>query len=356
MAHLVVDLSGHGYGHAGMTIPIINALRRSRPDFKLTIRTTVPSAMLAERVEGSFEYVTQLDFGMVMSDAMHVLPNESALAYWCIHADWEERIANAAGKLASIKPSLLLSNVSYLSLVAARKVGIPAVAVSSLNWADIFHHYCGHIQGARSIREQMVDAYAAANTFLQLAPSMPMPSIRNGRAVGPVALVGRDRRIELRHRLGIDADEVVVLLALGGTPTELPIARWPRFVNLRLVMGSSPEFSHPDVETSTALGIPFIDLVRSCDVLISKPGYGLVTEAACNGVPILLISREGWPEEPPLREWLARHGRTSMLTEEKLRAGDFLAEVKAVCAMPAPPVPDPTGIAEVAAILVDFLS
>jgi len=39
------------------------------------------------------------------------------------------------------------------------------------------------------------------------------------------------------------------------------------------------------------------------------------------------------PEEVPLREWLARNGRASMLTEDTLRVGDFLAVVQAVRAV-----------------------
>jgi hypothetical protein len=63
-AHLIVDLSGRGYGHAGMTVPVLNALRVSRPGLKFTIRTTVSADWLAERVDGPFDYVRQSDFGM----------------------------------------------------------------------------------------------------------------------------------------------------------------------------------------------------------------------------------------------------------------------------------------------------
>ncbi len=102
--HLVVDLSGQGYGHAAISVPILNALRCSWPDLKLTIRTAVPRASLAERLAGSFDYVSQPDFGMVVSDALHVVPNQSAFAYWCQHGDWGETVSKAANKLASLKP------------------------------------------------------------------------------------------------------------------------------------------------------------------------------------------------------------------------------------------------------------
>src|ERR1035437_7814846 len=93
--HLVVDLSGHGFGHAGMTVPVLNALRCGIPRLKLTIRTTVPVDWLSERVEGPFDFVQQPDFGMAMADARRVLPDESFANYSRIHADWSQKIAGA---------------------------------------------------------------------------------------------------------------------------------------------------------------------------------------------------------------------------------------------------------------------
>src|ERR1043166_9110778 len=253
---------------------------------------------------------------MVVSDALHVVPNESAFAYWCQHDDWEEMVSKAANKLASLEPSLLLCNVPYLSLAAAHRHGIPAVALGWINWADVFNHYCQPFPEARTIWERMVEAYSTAKTFLQVTPSMPMPSIRNGQTVGPVASLGQDRRGELRKKMGLDVDQIAVLLAFGGIPTELPISRWPRLGDVRLVLGSSLDVLHPDVTAASSLNFPFIDLVRSCDALIGKAGYGLCMEAACSGIPMLLVSRQNWPGEPALRKWLSRHGRFLFLTEE----------------------------------------
>ncbi len=290
-----------------------------------------------------------------MADALHVRPNESALAYAIIHENWTEKVSDAAAGLAKLQPSLLLSNIPYLSLAAAKKAGVPAIAMSSLNWADVFDHYCGRLPGASAILQQMVEAYACARMFLQLTPAMAMPSIHNGQVVGPVALLGQDRRQELRRRLGWNADSLVVLLALGGTPMELDITRWPRLGRVKLVAVPQLELSHPDVSSSSLLDFSFIDLVRSCDAMIGKPSYGVVTEAACNGVPILVVPRPEWPEQDSLQEWLMRNGRGLLLTEEQLRTGNFSKAIEEVCAMPAPPVPTPRGIDEVAMILSHHL-
>jgi nucleoside-diphosphate-sugar epimerase len=72
--HLVVDLSSHGFGHAGMTCPVLNALRPHARNIKVTIRTAVPAALIAQRVDFDFDYVAKPDFGMVMAGTMSVLP------------------------------------------------------------------------------------------------------------------------------------------------------------------------------------------------------------------------------------------------------------------------------------------
>jgi hypothetical protein len=354
--HLVVDLSGHGFGHAGMTVPVLNALRYGMPKLRFTIRTTVPAGWLAERVEGPFDFVPQSDFGMAMADARRVLPDESFANYSRIHADWSEKIAVATEQLALLRPTLLLSNSTYFSLTAAKCIGVPAIAFGSLNWADIFHHYCIYFSGAHKILEQMVESYADAQSFLQTVPFMPMPSIRNGRAVGPVARMGRERKLELRRCLGLADDILLVLIALRGIPTKFSFSNWPRLNGMRVLAGPGQECLHPDVIPTATLNFPFIDIIRSCDVLITKPGYGLITEAACNGTPVLLLPWEDWPETLGLKEWLSRHGRMLMLTDKKLRDGNFLAEVREVLAMRAPLMPAPSGVTEIAEIIAAHLS
>lgn len=323
---------------------------------KVTIRSTISPDYLAQHLDRPFDYLVEPDFGMLMNGTMYVMPEASIAAYQEIHMNWPERVSAAASSLAALKPTLLLSNVPYLSLAAAGQAKIPAVAFSAVNWADVFRHYCIELPGAKKIFEQMVEAYACADIFLQPVPGMPMPSIQRHQLVGPVASIGRKRKGELCGRLSIASDTLIVLFALGGIPTEVSSASWPRFRNLRILMGSKTKSNHSDVTMCDNLDIPFIDLVCSSDVVLTKPGYGLVIEAACNGKPLLLLPRKHWPETPAFVNWLEQHGRMLPLSEEKLRSGDFLGEINEVLRMRSPPIPPATGAAEVAAILAARLN
>ena len=157
--HLVAAISPHGFGHAAQTAPVLNALRARVPDLRLTLRTTVPRDLLAARVRGPWDYEpVASDFGMVMASALDIQVDASADAYARLHDRWEEEVEREAAALAALDPDLVLCNVPYLPLAAAARLGIPAIALCSLNWADVYMHYCGARPAAAAVHAHMLDA------------------------------------------------------------------------------------------------------------------------------------------------------------------------------------------------------
>ena len=71
------------------------------------------------------------------------------------------------------------------------------------------------------------------------------------------------------------------------------------------------------------LNMCFSDILASVDVLLTKPGYGAFTEAACNGIPVLYVRRDDWPEQPYLVDWLEQYGICQALTFLQMQTGDF---------------------------------
>lgn len=345
--HLLVAISPHGFGHTTQTAPVINALRRRIPDLRLTLRTTVPRALLEARFEGAFEHVpVASDFGMSMASAVDVQVEHSAARYARLHENWEQKVAHEAQALAALKPDLVLANVPYLPLAGAARAGIPACALCSLNWADIYLHYCGARPEAAEIHAHMLAAYNSAAVFLQTEPHMPMADIARRRPIGPVARVGKNRRAEINALLGLSEHERLVLIAPGGIALRLPMEDWPRLPHVRWLVAEAWRVQHPDAIPLERLGMHFVDILHSCDALIGKPGYGSFAEAACNGVPVLYLKRHDWPEEPYLVEWLARHGRCLEIERDALARGDIYEPLRALWEMSAPTVPKPTDTEE----------
>jgi hypothetical protein len=290
-----------------------------------------------------------------MANAVDVLAEQSAQAYAEFHRDWDPIVAREAALLAHLAPDVVLSDVSYLALAGAAAAGIPAVAMCCLNWADIYRHYCGGHANAGAIERQMLDAYSSARCFLKVQPTMPMPGLKNTQEIGPIAQGGQNRRDEIDALLGLEKKEKLVLVAMGGIHMRLPMEEWPRLPGVRWLVQSSWQVRHPDAIELERLGLPFVDALRSCDALLTKPGYGSFAEAAVNGTPVLYVRRLDWPEEPYLIDWLQQHGACLEVERQRLMRGGVADELQALLALPTAAPPLATGAAQAAEILAQML-
>jgi UDP:flavonoid glycosyltransferase YjiC (YdhE family) len=347
--HLLVALSDHGYGHITQTAPVINRLRALRPSLRLSIASRAPRALLQERFDGDWQRVSLAnDSGMVMTSAFDVQRTASADAYRELHAGWQHAVEHTAQALRALRPDLLLANVSYLPLAAAAHAGIPALAMSSLNWADMYRHFCGARPEAAAIHTQILAAYNSAACFLRLEPGMPMDNLVRRRSIGPVARIGETRRAHLRQRLRLDAATRLVLVTLGGIATRMDIRHWPRVSGVHWLLPAAWQPDRADTTGIESLAIPFADLICSCDALIGKPGYGSISEAACNATPMLYVKRGDWPEEPYLVDWLEQHSRCGELGRDEFERGQLAGALERLWAAAERPRIEPTGVTDAA--------
>ena len=81
---------------------------------------------------------------------------------------------------------------------------------------------------------------------------------------------------------------------------------------------------------------PYADVMASCDVVVTKPGYGVMQECAVNDKPMVYVEREDFREYPILEAALKRHFRTVHLPAHKLYHGDLEAALAAVPRASAP--------------------
>ncbi|MDO8261617.1 MAG: hypothetical protein Q7T21_00150 [Gallionella sp.] len=345
MPHLVVSISGHGFGHVAQTAPILNLLHQRMPQLRLTVRSAVPLAHLRSRIQAPFAHLPgEGDIGMVMSSALDVRVEDSRAAYRAFHSDWDVRVAEEARLLRDLGADMVLSNVGYLPLAGAQRAGIVNTALCSLNWADIYRHYCGD----DAIAAQIHVCYANADAFLRATPGMAMEHLPNLVPVAPIAAVGSNRRDELVRHLRISKEEKLVLVSLGGIDSRLPIERWPRIYGVRWLVQQSWQVEHPDAIVIESLRMSFSDLLASSDALICKPGYGSFVEAASSAVPVLYVSRADWPESPALIAWLQQHGLCREVSRNNLERGNIEDLLEGIWNAPRPEPVIPTGAEQVA--------
>ena len=356
MPHLFVDISSHGFGHLAQVAPILNQLARIRPELRLTIRSGLPPEKMRARITAPFEFINgRSDFGFVMFDAVRIDHAATAEAYRVWHENWPGRVAAEAEFLHRLAPDLVLTDVAYLPLAGAAKAGIPSLSMCSLNWADLFAHVFGHDPWARAIHDEILAAYRGAECFLRLTPAMPMPDLPNTQRIAPVAALGRDCRGELAARLDAAPHERIVLIAFGGFDKNLNAADWPLTPGVRWLVPENWGIAREDMAALEPLRMNFTDLLRSVDAVLTKPGYGTFTEAACNGTAVLYVRRDDWPEQDCLIDWLEKHARCAEVGEAELMGGMLQPALERLWQQSRPAMPRPDGAAEAAERIAAYL-
>ncbi|HEC29111.1 MAG TPA: hypothetical protein ENI65_05950 [Gammaproteobacteria bacterium] len=328
---LYCAISFHGYGHIAQTIPVLEKLNEVRPDVRLVIQCAAPRALLDAGLEFGFEHIeVETDFGMVMKNALDVDIEASHRRYSSVHKDWDTTIKRAAGLLESVRPAAVFSNISYTVNAAADRLSIPVINMCSLSWVDIYKAYCAHYPGATGIIGQMKEAYNKAEVFLGLTPGMPMTELANVRKIATVARTGVDRSGWIREKTGLASSARLVLISYGGVGLPMDFNCWPRLEDVIYIVASKDITTREDFISIESVGVNYIDILASCDVVITKPGYGMFAESACNGIPVLYTRRPGWPEESYLVEWLKANAVCDELSRDDLQGGNISEAVQGV--------------------------
>ena len=301
--HLLICISSHGFGHLSQTAPVLNALHDIRPEIQFTIRSTLNPDRIRSRLKMPVMIVSEADdIGMLMKDAVNVDVDASLQALMHIHGQWQGKVDHLAGWMAREGVDAVLSNVGYLPLAAAQKVGLPNVGMSSLRWDAILESLMidapDHDHGfdIRCILKDMRTAYEAADDFVRLTPCMALHDASNLVSVGPVCDAGVRREAELKRviqRLYPGThDFYLILVGMGGMPFAFSLEHWPAQMlgqDVFYLCEETIASTHHHALSVNSIGMRYSDLIASVDLVLTKPGYGTFVEVAMSGTPVLYV-------------------------------------------------------------------
>ncbi|MCB1772481.1 MAG: hypothetical protein KDI88_02610 [Gammaproteobacteria bacterium] len=356
---IMLAITAHGFGHATQAAPVVNRLRERFPDLRLLVLTDIPRTGLDNWLDGDYELLPlATDPGMRMHDPLRVDVDASVRAYREFSHD-APRLLTQLERLIEVHDArLVLADVPWLPLVAARRQQRPAVALCSLNWADILEPLLPPDSGIEPVIAAIRDAYRAADLFIRPAPGMPMDWLDNRHAVGHIARTGNAGPARVRLALNLPDDQRLALLQFGGERGDTRV-NLPQIDGVSWLVagrGNAGDHGFPADRVLDTLGMRFVDLVASVDVMLTKPGYGSFAEAATHGLPLLSVHRDDWPEAPWLVDWAARNLPLREISREQLATGDFAHLLAELLDAPRPRGLPPSGIDEAVDLLAPYLS
>lgn len=338
----VFYISGHGFGHAARAIELILALKARCPPAYILVRTSVADRLFAP-LAGFDDVVierVETDTGITQIDSLTIDEDDTVRRAAAFYARFDAHVEREAAVIRAAVADVVVGDVPPLAFAAAARAAVPSVAVGNFTWDWIYSIYPGFERSAPNVVPTIRRAYAAATAALRLplhggfeamaavTRDIPFIARRSQRDPG-----------ETRAALGVGDTRPVVVASFGAYGADLPVDR----------LLASDRFTLIDPRREPPPGFVYQDLVAAADVVVSKPGYGIVSECLANDSALLYTSRGRFIEYDLFVAEMPRVLRCRYISQEDLLAGRWADGVDALLAQPPPPEQPRIDGAEVAA-------
>jgi hypothetical protein len=355
---LACYISGHGFGHAVRNIEVLNALGSRHPDIPVVVRTSAPRWLFDLTLTRPAAWqARECDTGVVQIDSLRVDERETidrAIAFYDgltelarIEADWLRRN----------DVRLVVGDIPPLAFAAAARAGVAAIALGNFTWDWIYEGYRASMPEGNRLTQSIRDAYRTAALALRLPMSGGFQMFREVVDLPFIARRTSRRPLEIRRALRLPEDVPVVLLSFGGYGlASLDLNRISKLRGYTVVTtadvsanrrADEPPGSHsatlpPNVQLVDerrlyADGLRYEDVVAAADIVVTKPGYGIISECIANDTAILYTSRGHFAEYDVLVREMPRWVRCGFIANEDLIGGNWQGALDDLSAQPAPP-------------------
>jgi L-arabinokinase len=356
---LVAYVSGHGFGHSVRTATVLAAVRALDPGLRIAVVTAGPEIVFREALGSDLLFRRErADVGLVQKGALVIDTGATVAECEAFDREMPARVEREAAWLRDNGARLVLGDIPPLAFAAAAKAGVPGVGMSNFSWDWIYRHLSRHEPRLSAPADAAARAYAQATNLLQLPFAGDLAAFPRRTPIPLVVRRPSVTRLEGRRRLGLGMAPAVLLsfggLGLPGLEFSV-LSRLRSFQFLSEPTGSDapPNVRLVSLADLAARGLTYLDLVAAADVVVTKPGYGIVTDAIASRTRMVYTERGDFPEYPILVEGMTRWLPAVHVSNADLLAGHLRPALDAVLAAPFPDPPRMDGAAEAARALLE---
>lgn len=333
-------VTAHGYGHAARSCDIIAALQERHPEMPIQLVSDLDPAFFVSRLGPGPppQRAGALDAGMVQLDAVRLDVDASLDAACEVLDQWEMLVAEEVRYLRATRTRLVVADIPGIPLQAAVKAGVPAVAVGNFGWDWIYAGYASVDPRWNDVAGAFAAAYRETDLLLRLPFAEPMAAFPCRRDLPVLASPGRARRDDLAASTGADPGRRWVLLCFSGLDWSAEaLSRVEHLAAYEFFTVRPLAFSRRNIHPVSRDDLPFADVLASCDSVITKPGFGILSECAANRKPIIYVDRGDFREYDVLVEAMGRYLRHVHLASCDLYAGILAPALEAIEDAPEAP-------------------
>jgi L-arabinokinase len=339
-------ISGHGLGHAARDIEVVNALLARRPTHDIVIRTSASRWLFDRTVRGPFTYLAgPCDTGVVQIDSLRLDAEETIRRASAFYTHLADHVEQEVTHLQERAASLVIADAPPLACAAAQAAEVPSIVLANFTWDWIYEGLAEEVKTAPHLIPTIQRAYSGAAEAWRLPLHGGFESFDRIVDLPFIARHASHDRAAVREGLLLPPDRRLALVSFGGygvddfDPRTLDcLAEWTVVIT---APGDPPPLppgvAFIDERRLYASGFRYEDVVGAVDVVVTKPGFGIVSECLANNTAMLYTSRGRFVEYEVMVAEIPRFLRCEYLPLREMLAGRWQAALTRLMRQPAPP-------------------
>lgn len=327
MPSFLYYISGHGYGHARRSAYVARVLKALRPDVAIHIRSAADRACF-DGVPARFAPVA-VDRGAIEVDSLNI--NWTA-SIGVVRELIGGRVAMIADEVRYIREhdvQLIVADVPFMAGHIAAAAGVPCYAQCNFMWDWIYQPHTDD----RQLLDFIAHGYRHMAGWLRL----PFPHECEHFGViedTPFVYCPPTLPAEaVRKILGINDSRPVVFMAMRGGSSPQTLAGLTRLADYTFIAQTGKAEANVIPWLNT---LSFGDILPICDVVVSKPGHGIVTDCCATGCSLLYPPRNGFREDAMILDGMCKYARVGELLLVDYEAGNLGARLESLLKQPKP--------------------
>lgn len=221
------------------------------------------------------------------------------------------------------KIDLVVGDIPPVCFEIAARANIPSVAMTNFTWDVIYRAYADKYPGFVPLINDMTCFYSKATLALALPYPCDMSMFPRRKAIPWVTRVSALSRNSARAAFGLPQDRTVVLLSFGGLGLDdLPWRALDEMTDFFFVTTAAAGESRGSLLILDGAQRHYEDLLRAVDVIVTKPGYGIVADVLAQRLPVLYTERGEFSEYPFLVQALNDLATAEFIPQDELLSGN----------------------------------
>ncbi|MEH7348631.1 glycosyltransferase [Gottfriedia acidiceleris] len=320
MKTIVYYISDYGYGHASRSIAVIRNLLDKTSDTKVIISNSFALAFLKESLA---DYGNRVIFHEVHTDIGYVLKKDSLepdpllliKQLQAFYNNWEEVIKNELEYFKDKNIVGILTDVSPIGIEVGSVFAVPTIGISNFTWYSAYKDLVDEKQ-----LERLRISYEKMDYYFSLATNQ-----ENWGRIGQYDFsffsrtVNQDEIKRIRKSVNPKSNKKIVFVGIG-MKIDVPLMDLPIWFNDENVYIVS---SNVQAERENIYKIPYDytesqNYIAASDIIITKAGWGTVSEAVNQGKTLYVIDRQSLNEDRNTISYLKKYNLAETITLEEL--------------------------------------